>query len=150
MTPYEALANMTVAVSMATAGRAAYRRLIKAAAEPREAQQRALTAILRALEKTAYGQQYGYNRLRTTDEFRRAVPIQDYEALRPYIDRQIETGQSVVTAEPPIMYARTSGTTGKPKLIPVTADSMRATTAAQRAMAYVQHTSAGLHPRLRR
>ncbi len=40
--------------------------------------------------------------------------------MRPHIDRQIATGQPVVTAERPVMYARTSGTTGKPKLIPVT------------------------------
>jgi hypothetical protein len=139
----EALAHTIVAASMSTLGRSAYRRLLKAADEPRQAQQRALTAILGALAPTEYGQQYGFARLRNADEFRRAVPIQDYEALRQYIDRQIETGRPVVTAEPPIMYARTSGTTGKPKLIPVTADSMRRVKAAQRAMAYVQHRSLG-------
>ena len=141
MTLREALANTIFAVSMATVGRSAYRRLVKAAAEPREAQQRALMTILRALQTTEYGQQHGYDRLRTADEFRRAVPIQDYEALRPYIDRQVETGLPVVTAELPMMYARTSGTTGKPKLIPVTTDIVQGIKGAQRAMAYVQHTS---------
>ena len=143
MTLHEIIANTIVGISMATIGRSAYRRLLKAAAEPREAQQRALTKILRALRTTEYGQRHGYDGLRTADEFRHAVPIQDYEALRPDIDRQVETGLPVITAEVPMMYARTSGTTGKPKLIPVTPDMMRTIKAAQRAMAYVQHRSFG-------
>ena len=63
--------------------------------------------------------------------------------MRPHIDRQIATGQPVVTAERPAMYARTSGTTGKPKLIPVTRGVIRSLRRAQRAVAYVQHRSFG-------
>ena len=63
--------------------------------------------------------------------------------MRPHIDRQIATGQPVVTAERPAMYARTSGTTGKPKLIPVTEGVIRSLRRAQRAVAYVQHRSFG-------
>ena len=46
----ETLAHTIVAASMSTLGRSAYRRLLKAADEPRQAQQRALTAILGTLD----------------------------------------------------------------------------------------------------
>ena len=80
MTLREALANTIFAISMATVGRSAYRHLVKAAAEPREAQQRALTTILRALQTTEYGQQHGYDRLRTADE--RCAPISIVKSKR--------------------------------------------------------------------
>jgi GH3 auxin-responsive promoter len=124
---------------METAGRAAYRRLLAAAQDPRASQERTLRRILKSLRATEFGKKHGYDGLCTADGFRRAVPIHDYEALRPHVDRQIATGQPVLAPERPIMYARTSGTTGGPKLVPVTNGVARGLKRAQRAMAYVQH-----------
>ena len=139
MTVRESLASALFAAGMATRSRTAWRRLMAAAESPQEAQHRALRAILFELQDTQLGRSLGYHRMRGLDEFRTGVPIHDYEALRPHIDRQIETGLPIVTAERPTMYARTSGTTGKPKLIPVTTSVIRSLKRAQRAMAYVQH-----------
>ena len=143
MTLRETIANAIFAVSMETVSRAIFRRLMAAAETPREAQQRALRAILLALQETDLGRSFGYHHISNAEEFRQAVPIHDYEAMRPHIDRQIATGQPVVTAERPTMYARTSGTTGKPKLIPVTSGIIRSLRRAQRAVAYVQHRNFG-------
>ena len=143
MTLREAIAKAVFAVGMETVSRAIFRQMMAAAETPRDAQQRALRSILLSLQETDFGRSLGYHRISTTDEFRRLVPIHDYEAMRPHIDRQIATGQPVVTAERPAMYARTSGTTGKPKLIPVTEDVIRSLRRAQRAVAYVQHRSFG-------
>jgi acyl-coenzyme A synthetase/AMP-(fatty) acid ligase len=135
MTLHETIASALFVGGMETLSRAAFRRLMAAAAAPREAQERALRAVLQALQGTELGRSFGYRRIRNVEEFRRAVPIHDYEALRPHIERQIATGEAIVTAERPVMYARTSGTTGKPKLIPVTSGVIRNLKNAQRAMA---------------
>ena len=43
-----------------------------------------------------------------------------YETLTPYIDRVFAGEQNVLTADDPLMFATTSGTTGRAKYIPVT------------------------------
>jgi hypothetical protein len=138
-----ALASLLFAVGIETTGRSAYRGLLAAARDPEAAQRRALERVLRALASTELGATYGYASIRDADELRRRVPIHDYEALRPLIARQIATGASVVTPTRPIMYARTSGTTGEPKLVPVTADLLATLRRAQRVFSYVQHTQLG-------
>lgn len=136
MTLRERVADLAFRTGIETTGRGAYQRLIEAAGDPHGAQTRALARILRALAPTELGRAFGRV---DVDEFRRRVPVGDYEALRPHIERQIATGAPVVTATRPIMYARTSGTTGKPKLIPVTSEVVADLTAAQRVFSYVQH-----------
>jgi hypothetical protein len=131
--------KLAFALGIETAGRLAHRRLLAAATEPRAAQQRALERIMRILAPTELGQTYGYAQIASPDELRRRVPVHDYEALRPHIARQIATGATVLTATPPVMYARTSGTTGQPKLVPVTADVIATLQHAQRVFSYAQH-----------
>jgi hypothetical protein len=132
------LPDLAFQAAMATMGRSALKRLLNAARDPRAAQARALADILATNATTAFGRAHGFATLRDADAFRRAVPIADYEALRPWIDRQI-AGELAVTAEKPLMYARTSGTTAEPKRLPVTARTLDQMKRAQRAMAYVQH-----------
>jgi hypothetical protein len=143
MTLRDAVAQAVFAVGMQTVSRTIFRQMMAAAETPRDAQQRALRSILLGLRGTDLGRHYGYHRIDGAEDFRRLVPIHDYEAMRPHIDRQIATGQPVVTAERPTMYARTSGTTGKPKLIPITNGVIRGIRRAQRAVAYVQHRDFG-------
>jgi hypothetical protein len=138
-----AVGSLMFALGIETAGRFAYRRLLAAAAQPRAAQQTALARILRVHASTELGQTYGYARIESPDDFRRRVPVHDYEALRPHIARQIATGASVLTPTRPVMYARTSGTTGQPKLIPVTGAVIETLRHAQRAFSYVQHRQLG-------
>ena len=138
MTLRERLAHLAFRTGIETAGRGAYQRLIEAAGDPHGAQARALARILHALAPTELGRALNAGGA-DIEEFRRRVPVHDYETLRPHIERQIATGLAVVTARRPIMYARTSGTTGKPKLIPVTSEIVADLTAAQRVFSYVQH-----------
>jgi hypothetical protein len=138
-----ACGKLVFALGIETAGRLAYRRLLAAAAGPRAAQLKALERIMRTLASTELGQTYGYRRIDGPDELRRRVPVHDYEALRPHIARQIATGARALTATPPVMYARTSGTTGQPKLVPVTADVIATLQHAQQVFSYAQHRQLG-------
>lgn len=93
---------------------------------------RAQAAVLRALScrnrDTVFGREHGFAGITGPRDYARHVPIRDYEAFRPYVARLLAGETRVLTAEPPVMFATTSGTTGEPKLIPVTA-SWRAETA---------------------
>ncbi|AQR62670.1 hypothetical protein BZG35_14200 [Brevundimonas sp. LM2] len=140
----DSVSRLTFEAAMATQGRAALDALMRPAADPRRAQAETLRRILAAHRDTGFGRAHDYGALRTFDDFRRAVPIRDYEGLRPWIERQIATGEPALTAETPLMYARTSGTTGLPKLIPVTPDALDRLRRAQRAGAYVQHRAGRL------
>lgn len=101
-----------------------HRRAFEAAtASPAEAQARVLRALLDANADTAFGRDHGFARLRTPADYARSVPVRDYEALRPYVTRLLDGEPGILTAEAPLALATTSGTTGEPKFIPVTATS---------------------------
>jgi hypothetical protein len=57
--------------------------------------------------------------------YQRQVPIVTYEDIAADMTRVTEGARGVFTAEDPIMFAQTSGTTGDPKFIPITASSQR-------------------------
>jgi acyl-coenzyme A synthetase/AMP-(fatty) acid ligase len=108
-----------------------HRRAFEVAAEhPISAQARVLRRILADNATSAFGREHGFTTIATPAEFVRRVPIRDYEALRPWISRSAAGEPRVLTAETPFMFTSTSGTTGEPKLVPVTT-SWAATTAAR-------------------
>lgn len=139
MSAADMLANGAFSVAMNTLGRWRFAQLMAQAREPAVTQLVTLRRILAANADTEQGRALGLGAVRDIDAFRRVVPIHDYEDLRPLIARQIETGAPVLAPQKPIMYARSSGTTGAAKYIPVTPDVLAETRAAQRAMAFVQH-----------
>jgi hypothetical protein len=131
--------NAAFATAMMTLGRQAHDRLVRLADDPEAAQAEALCAILAANAGTEQGRRFGLAGVNSPGAFRKAVPIQDYEDIRGLIDRQIATGELALAPEPPIMYARSSGTTGAAKYIPVTPSALAQLRRSQRAMVYAQH-----------
>ena len=89
--------------------------------DPEEAQARVLRTLLRDNADTVFGREHGFATIGSAAEYAQRVPIRDYEALRPYVGRITAGEPRVLTAEPPFMFTTTSGTTGEPKFIPVTA-----------------------------
>src|SRR5688572_15257536 len=133
------IAGMGLRASLATVGRRARDRLLRAAENPQDAQARALAGVLRACSGTDIGRRHELSSVEGIDAFRASVPISDYEVLRVPVLRQIASARPVVSPTRPLMYARTSGTTGAPKYVPVTAAVLSQLKCAQRIMAYVQH-----------
>ena len=92
------------------------------AEQTRLTQDRVLSELLAAHAGTAFARDHALAAVRTYEEFRRAVPVRAYEALRPYMDRVL-AGEATALLPPGrrvLMFSRTSGTTGQPKHIPVT------------------------------
>lgn len=94
------------------------RRLRRAAKQPRRAQTKLLRQIIRVNAKTRFGQIHNFRTIQTIADFRDRVPVQDYESLRRYIETQDRDDTAELTSEPPLLYTRTSGTTGEPKFVP--------------------------------
>jgi len=101
--------------------------LAPALQQPERVQQQTLLSILRANERTTYGRENRFGSIRDVREFQDATPINTYEDLRPHIER-IADGRDphALTGDTVQMFTSTSGTTSKPKLIPVTASGRRA------------------------
>lgn len=129
-------AALHVALGMTQSRR--YRRLIEGAKSPRAVQAALLRRILTTNARTDFGKRHGFSHVKHVDAYRRAVPIQTYEDLRPFIERQELTGERCLTWEQPVYYHRTSGTGGAPKDVPVTPAGLRHIQRHQQISAYVQ------------
>ncbi|MGH9223823.1 MAG: GH3 auxin-responsive promoter family protein [Acidimicrobiales bacterium] len=117
--------------------------LIEQCAAPAETQADVLAEILASNADTIFGRQHGFGSIRGHADFARAVPVNDYEMLRPHIERQEATGEAVLTTEAPVLYAVTSGTTGEAKHIPVTPTGLRRQAKAQSLLATMVHAATG-------
>ncbi len=96
----------------------------RATARPAEAQAKVLRALLARNAGTAFGREHGFAAIPDAAAYRHAVPVRDYEGVRPYVGRIVAGEPAVLTAEPVVAFATTSGTTAEPKLVPVTASGL--------------------------
>ncbi|MFJ7416059.1 GH3 auxin-responsive promoter family protein [Streptomyces sp. NPDC098077] len=106
---------------------AARERLTAEQADLRLTQQRVLADLLNFNATTEFGRQHGFGRIRTMDDFRRAVPIQDYAAHAPLIERTAAGERNLLSADAPEVYFTSSGSTGAHKKVPVTRRFMSTT-----------------------
>ena len=93
------------------------------AKKPIETQQKVFEKLITDAH-TAFGKAHQFAEIKTYEDFVARVPVRDYEALRPYIDRVVEGEKNVLWRGKPLYFAKTSGTTSGAKYIPITKDSM--------------------------
>ena len=139
----EAFSGAAFDLGMRCRHRRLWGELIEQSASPAESQAKVLADILTRNASTAFGRTHGFGSIRGHAEFAKAVPVNDYEALRPHIERQEATGQAVLTAEAPVLYATTSGTTGDAKYLPVTPTGLSRQAKAQGLLATMVHAATG-------
>ncbi len=101
------------------------RKFKKALSRPRQAQEEKLLQIIRANQDSAYGNKHKFSSIRSISEFQKQVKANTYEDLEPYIERSMAGQPNQLSKQKPLMYATTSGTTGKPKYIPITPDHLK-------------------------
>lgn len=80
--------------------------------------------LLQGGKSTVFGKDHQLGHVNSYEEFKQAVPIVDYEGLRPYVDRVVEGESDVLWRGKPIYFAKTSGTTSGSKYIPITKESI--------------------------
>jgi phenylacetate-coenzyme A ligase PaaK-like adenylate-forming protein len=88
------------------------------------AQKETLVQLLDAAKDTAFGKDHQFAAIRNYEDFKKQVPVRDYEELRPYIDRVVAGQKDVMWKGKPAYFAKTSGTTSGAKYIPISKESM--------------------------
>ncbi len=83
-----------------------------------------LKSLLKTGKTTVFGKDHGLEGVSDHASFVQAVPLRDYEQLKPYINQVKEGKQNVLWKGRPIYFAKTSGTTSGVKYIPITKDSI--------------------------
>jgi len=89
-----------------------------------ELQQQTLLYLLNKARNTAFGTDHHFEAIKNYEDFKKQVPIRDYEDLKPYIDRVTKGEENILWPGKPEYLAKTSGTTSGVKYIPISKESM--------------------------
>ena len=87
-------------------------------------QENILKTQLKVGRTTEIGKEAGLDKVNSYGEYQQAIPIRDYEEMRPWVDKIKEGRHNVLWKGKPIYFAKTSGTTSGTKYIPITKDSI--------------------------
>ena len=88
------------------------------------AQQQTLNELITSAKDTVFGKDHQFSTIKNYEDFKKQVPVRDYEDLRPYIDRVVAGEHDILWKGKPAYYAKTSGTTSGAKYIPISKESM--------------------------
>jgi len=92
---------------------------------PIEAQREVLQDLVTSAQYTEFGRKYNFSKLFNIKSYKQAVPIHEYDDLKPYIQRIMEGEQNILWNTPVYWFAKSSGTTSdKSKFIPVSDESL--------------------------
>jgi hypothetical protein len=82
--------------------------------------------LIAAGQYTEFGRIFCFSEIQSLQDFKEKVPIQDYESLKPYIERMMQGEENVLWNTPINWFAKSSGTTSdKSKFIPVSEESLK-------------------------
>jgi len=82
--------------------------------------------LIAAGQYTEFGRQFHFSEIQSLQDFKERIPIQDYESLKPYIERMMQGEENVLWNTPINWFAKSSGTTSdKSKFIPVSEESLK-------------------------
>lgn len=91
---------------------------------PIKTQEKVLYSLLDKAKNTDFGKDHGFLDIQNYDDFKKAVPVRDYEGLKHYIEKIREGKLDVLWKGKPLYFAKTSGTTSGAKFIPLTKESL--------------------------
>lgn len=99
-------------------------RVMRGAMDPVTTQQEVLRKLIAEGKNTAFGKEHGLEEVKDHASLVQAVPLRDYEALRPWIERVVKGERDVLWPGVPLYLCKTSGTTSGAKYIPITKESL--------------------------
>lgn len=88
-------------------------------------QEKVFKELVSTAKDTTFGKDHAFNAIFTYEDFKKHVPISDYEDIRPYIDKIIAGEPDILWPGKPTYLAKTSGTTSGLKYIPLTKASLK-------------------------
>ncbi|MFL5738713.1 MAG: GH3 auxin-responsive promoter family protein [Flavisolibacter sp.] len=82
--------------------------------------------LVAAGQYTEFGRIHHFDNIQSLAQFKKQVPIQDYDSMKPFIERMMKGEQNVLWNTPVNWFAKSSGTTSdKSKFIPVSEESLK-------------------------
>ena len=89
-------------------------------------QREVLQELVTAAQYTEFGRKYNFSKLFSLKEFKKNVPIHEYDDLKPYIHRMMDGEENILWNTPVNWFAKSSGTTSdKSKFIPISEESLQ-------------------------
>ncbi len=101
-----------------------YKKIQKWVNHPVETQNEVFQELISEAAATEFGKDHDFISINNHADFVKRVPIRDYEALKPYVERVVAGEENILWKGKPIYFAKTSGTTSGSKYIPITKESM--------------------------
>ena len=93
---------------------------------PVAVQREVLQELVTAAQYTEFGRKYNFSKLFSLREFKKKVPIHEYNDLKPYIERMMNGEENILWNTPVTWFAKSSGTTSdKSKFIPISEESLQ-------------------------
>ena len=92
---------------------------------PVEVQNEWLDRLLATAYKTEWGKTYDFRSIKSLREFKDRLPLQDYEDIKPYVERSQRGEEDLLWPGETNWFAKSSGTTSdRSKFIPVTREAL--------------------------
>ena len=101
-----------------------YKKINNWSSNPIETQNRVFKSLISEAATTKFGVDHDFMDISSHEDFIKRVPVRDYEALKPYVDKVVAGDSNVLWKGKPLYFAKTSGTTSGAKYIPITKESM--------------------------
>ena len=96
------------------------------ATQASEIQHSVLNRLVHQAAQTEWGKKYDYSSIRSYEDFRKRVPIQTYEEIKPYVERLRAGEQNLLWPSEIRWFAKSSGTTNdKSKFLPVSKEALQ-------------------------
>lgn len=89
-----------------------------------QVQEDTMMYLVSKAKSTKYGKDHGFEKINTYDDFKKHVPIIDYEDIKTYIELVKNGEKDILWPGQPLYFAKTSGTTSGTKYIPISKESI--------------------------
>lgn len=91
---------------------------------PVDVQMEWMHSLISSGTETEYGKKHGFSGVKNYEQFKNQIPLNDYESLKPYIERNRKGEQNLLWPTDIKWFAKSSGTTDKSKFLPVSLEHL--------------------------
>lgn len=91
---------------------------------PHDVQDEWQNKLIRSARDTEFGKRHRFSEINSYENFKEQIPLQDYESLKPFIERVRRGEQNILWNTEIKWFAKSSGTTDKSKFLPVSKESL--------------------------
>lgn len=92
--------------------------------QPEKFQNKVFDSIVRTAQGTLFGKDHDFQAIKSHSDFKKQVPVRDYEELKTYIEQVVAGRPDILWPGKPAYFAKTSGTTSGTKYIPISRESI--------------------------